>query len=260
MQDAFARVHVSFAEATKHGLGHITRAFGTAPVSAAEGIARVVELQNKIVTNTRLGIPAIVHEECLTGFTTLGATVYPAAIAWAATFDPDLVERMAPQSGRHARRRRPSRAVASPGRGSRLPLGARRGDPRRGSIPGRHAGYRIRAGPGKPGSSPPSSTSPDTPLPEPPVTTRPSRSAPGRSATSSCPHSRWRSATARPLGDELLLRRRRCPRPGRTLLVDRILRDHWGFDGVVVSDYWAVHSSAACTESSTTIGEAGASR
>ena len=32
--------------------------------------------------------PAIVHEECLTGFTTYQATVYPAALAWAATFDP----------------------------------------------------------------------------------------------------------------------------------------------------------------------------
>ena len=46
------------------------------------------------------GIPALVHEECLTGFTTFGATVYPAAIAWGATFDPDLVERMAAAIGR----------------------------------------------------------------------------------------------------------------------------------------------------------------
>ena len=49
---------------------------------------------------SRLGIPALVHEECLTGFTTYGATVYPAAIAWGATFDPDLVERMAAAIGR----------------------------------------------------------------------------------------------------------------------------------------------------------------
>ena len=40
------------------------------------------------------------HEECLTGFTSYGATVYPAAIAWGATFDPDLVERMAAAIGR----------------------------------------------------------------------------------------------------------------------------------------------------------------
>src|ERR671938_1534354 len=52
------------------------------------------------MAGSRLGIPAIVHEECLTGFTTYGATVYPAAIAWAATFDPELVRRMAAAIGR----------------------------------------------------------------------------------------------------------------------------------------------------------------
>ena len=51
-------------------------------------------------SGSRLGIPALVHEECLTGFTAYGATVYPAAIAWGATFDPDLVERMAAAIGR----------------------------------------------------------------------------------------------------------------------------------------------------------------
>ena len=47
-----------------------------------------------------MGIPALVHEECLTGFTAYGATVYPAAIAWGATWDPDLVRRMAATIGR----------------------------------------------------------------------------------------------------------------------------------------------------------------
>jgi beta-glucosidase len=56
---------------------------------------KVDDAQRHLRENTRLGIPAIVHEECLTGFTTFGATVYPTAMAWAATFDPELVERMA---------------------------------------------------------------------------------------------------------------------------------------------------------------------
>ncbi|WP_431877966.1 beta-glucosidase [Amycolatopsis sacchari] len=95
MQDVFARGGVPFEQVRADGIGHLTRVFGTAPVTAEEGAARVVALQREIVEETRLGIPAIVHEECLTGFTTLGATVYPAALAWAATFDPGLVERMA---------------------------------------------------------------------------------------------------------------------------------------------------------------------
>jgi beta-glucosidase len=94
MQDVFARGGVPFEQVRADGIGHLTRVFGTAPVTAAEGAARVAELQREIVEETRLGVPAIVHEECLTGFTTLGATVYPAALAWAATFDPALVERM----------------------------------------------------------------------------------------------------------------------------------------------------------------------
>jgi beta-glucosidase-like glycosyl hydrolase len=58
------------------------------------------EAQRTVVQSSRLGIPAIIHEECLTGFTTFQATVYPAAIAWAATFDRDLIKEMASAIGR----------------------------------------------------------------------------------------------------------------------------------------------------------------
>ncbi|MEU6711978.1 glycoside hydrolase family 3 N-terminal domain-containing protein [Nonomuraea sp. NPDC046802] len=104
MQDVFAASGtVPLDEAVRHGLGHLTRVHGSAPVTPAEGAAEVVRLQRAVVDGSRLGIPAIVHEECLTGFTAYGATVYPAAIAWAATFDPDLVERMAAAIGRDMR-------------------------------------------------------------------------------------------------------------------------------------------------------------
>ncbi|WP_440063586.1 glycoside hydrolase family 3 N-terminal domain-containing protein [Streptosporangium sp. OZ121] len=104
LQDVFAASgRVPFEETIRHGLGHLTRVFGSAPVTAAEGAAEVVRLQSEVVRHSRLGIPALVHEECLTGFTTYGATVYPAAIAWGATFDPDLVERMAAAIGRDMR-------------------------------------------------------------------------------------------------------------------------------------------------------------
>ncbi len=104
MQDVFAASQaVPFEEAVRDGLGHLTRVFGSGPVSAQEGAAEVVRLQRTIVERSRLGVPAIVHEECLTGFTAYRATVYPAAIAWGATFDPDLVERMAAAIGRDMR-------------------------------------------------------------------------------------------------------------------------------------------------------------
>ncbi len=101
MQEVFAAsAAISLAEASRHGLGHLTRVFGSRPVTAADGAAELVKQQRTVMRASRLGIPAIVHEECLTGFTTFGATVYPAAIAWGATFDPGLVERMAAAIGR----------------------------------------------------------------------------------------------------------------------------------------------------------------
>jgi beta-xylosidase len=101
MQDVFAAGGtVSLEAASRHGLGHLTRIFGSAPVTAVEGAAELVRQQKVVLGASRLGIPALVHEECLTGFTTFGATVYPAAIAWGATFDPGLVERMAAAIGR----------------------------------------------------------------------------------------------------------------------------------------------------------------
>jgi beta-xylosidase len=101
MQDVFAASGtVPLAEASRHGLGHLTRVYGSVPLTAAEGAAELVRQHRIVLEGSRLGIPALVHEECLTGFTTFGATVYPAAIAWGATFDPDLVERMAAAIGR----------------------------------------------------------------------------------------------------------------------------------------------------------------
>lgn len=101
MQDVFAAAgSPSLEQASRHGLGHLTRIYGSAPVTAAQGAAELVRQQRTVMGSSRLGIPALVHEECLTGFTTYGATVYPAAIAWGATFDPDLIERMAAAIGR----------------------------------------------------------------------------------------------------------------------------------------------------------------
>ena len=93
MQEAFAEP-ASFEEASAHGLGHLTRPLGTQPIDPVDGARRLAGLQRDLVERSRLGIPAIAHEECLTGFTTFGATVFPTPLALAATFDADGVERM----------------------------------------------------------------------------------------------------------------------------------------------------------------------
>lgn len=60
----------------------------------AATIRLVNELQHYAVTRTRLGIPVIFHEEGLHGYAALGATSFPQAIGLASSFDPDLVRRV----------------------------------------------------------------------------------------------------------------------------------------------------------------------
>ncbi|WP_127792687.1 beta-glucosidase [Agromyces sp. LHK192] len=81
------------------GLGQLTRPFGTAPVDPALGARSLARTQRRIVAESRLGIPALAHEECLAGFAAWGATAYPVPLSWAATFDPALVERMSRRIG-----------------------------------------------------------------------------------------------------------------------------------------------------------------
>ncbi|WP_026459832.1 glycoside hydrolase family 3 N-terminal domain-containing protein [Schaalia suimastitidis] len=99
MENAFAVDQLSWHESASGGLGHLTRMWGTEPLEVAEGARRLVEKQREVRRLNAFGLPAIVHEECLTGFTAYRATVYPAAIAWGATWNPELVEEMAARIG-----------------------------------------------------------------------------------------------------------------------------------------------------------------
>ncbi|MBO9554591.1 MAG: glycoside hydrolase family 3 C-terminal domain-containing protein [Cellulomonas sp.] len=80
--------------ATLNGLGHVTRAYGTRPVDVVERARTLWEQQRKLVRETRLGIPALVHEECLTGLNAWRAATFPTPLAWGASFDPELVTEM----------------------------------------------------------------------------------------------------------------------------------------------------------------------
>ncbi|MBL0887761.1 beta-glucosidase family protein [Myceligenerans indicum] len=82
------------AEVTKHGLGQYTRVYGTRPVDPAERAAWLWAEQRRLKNETRLGIPALVHEECLTGLAAWQAATFPTPLAWGASFDPGLVEEM----------------------------------------------------------------------------------------------------------------------------------------------------------------------
>ncbi|MEU3555989.1 glycoside hydrolase family 3 N-terminal domain-containing protein [Streptomyces fragilis] len=86
-------------EVIAHGLGQITRSYGTAPIDPDEGARALARAQRTIMAANRFGIPAVAHEECLAGFTAWGATAYPVPLAWGASFDPELVEELGRRIG-----------------------------------------------------------------------------------------------------------------------------------------------------------------
>jgi beta-xylosidase len=99
MQDQFNEEHPPLDELIKNGLGQLTRVFGTRPVPVAAGVQAMAGVQARIMASSRFGIPAVAHEECLTGFAAWGATIFPTPLAWGAAFDPALVREMAAAFG-----------------------------------------------------------------------------------------------------------------------------------------------------------------
>lgn len=81
--------------AMKHGIGQLSRPLGSQPVSPLDGIRSLNKLQKFLVTETRLGIPALPHEECLAGLMAQGATLFPANINNGSMWDPELMEEIA---------------------------------------------------------------------------------------------------------------------------------------------------------------------
>ncbi|AWB27841.1 beta-glucosidase [Halococcoides cellulosivorans] len=79
------------AEAIPHGVGHVARIGGWAGREPRDAAAFANSVQRFCREETRHGIPAIPHEECLCGYMGPGGTVVPQAIGMAATFDPDLL-------------------------------------------------------------------------------------------------------------------------------------------------------------------------
>ena len=80
LQGEFGAI-ASLKDFTRHGLGHLTRPYGTRPVDPGVRAAWLWAFQRDLVTQTRLGIPAIVHEECLTGLSAWKAATFPTPLA-----------------------------------------------------------------------------------------------------------------------------------------------------------------------------------
>lgn len=86
-----------------HGIGHFCQ-FSTGQALSPEALRDLVrEVQDYLMTETRLKIPAIFHEEAITGFATQGATTFPQQIGIGCTWNPELVTRNAKSTAQNMR-------------------------------------------------------------------------------------------------------------------------------------------------------------
>lgn len=69
------------------------------------GAKRANQIQKFAKEHTRLGIPIMIHDECLHGLMALGSTSYPQAIGLASTWDNDLMEEIAVAIGKETKSR-----------------------------------------------------------------------------------------------------------------------------------------------------------
>lgn len=74
------------------GIGQITRPAGSSAMTPEQTAQLNNAIQQFLRHETRLGIPALIHEECLSGFMARQATIFPQAISLASTWDAELVE------------------------------------------------------------------------------------------------------------------------------------------------------------------------
>ncbi len=78
-------------EHLSNGIGHLTRLGGEGGLSPQTAAERTNDIQGYLQEETRLGIPAIPHEECLSGYMGPEGTTFPQMIGVASTWSPDLL-------------------------------------------------------------------------------------------------------------------------------------------------------------------------
>ena len=79
-------------ELIPYGIGHFSQFAMQQPRDPNELRDRAAAVQDWLIHHTPNGIPALLHEEVLSGVNTLGATIYPQQIGQAGSFNPELAE------------------------------------------------------------------------------------------------------------------------------------------------------------------------
>ena len=79
-------------ELIPNGIGHFSQFCMQKPRNPNDIRNRVAAVQKWLIENTPNGIPALCHEEVLSGINTQGATIYPQQIGQACSFNTELAE------------------------------------------------------------------------------------------------------------------------------------------------------------------------
>ncbi len=90
---------VKCKELIPFGIGHFSQYASQKPLDANILRDRVAAVQDWLIHHTPNGIPALFHEEVLSGVNTKDATIYPQQIGQACSFNPELAERKTLQTG-----------------------------------------------------------------------------------------------------------------------------------------------------------------
>ncbi|HET7489794.1 MAG TPA: glycoside hydrolase family 3 N-terminal domain-containing protein [Acidimicrobiales bacterium] len=234
------------AAALADGIGHVSTAGAESGLGPGELARLVNRVQRFLVEHTRLGIPALFHEEAVAGLCAPRAAQFPQAIGLASSWDPSLVEEVARSTRRHLR------AVGA--RVALAPVVDVARDPRWGQLeetygedPELASRMAVACVRGLQGSAPAAGVAatakhfvahgaPEAGFNQGEVRAGPRyvrdvAAAPFRAAVNEAHLATVMSAYHDLDG---------LPCSGSAPILDGLLRDELGFDGVVVSDYWAV--------------------
>jgi beta-glucosidase len=216
------------------------------------GTIRLVNaLQHYAMTGTRLGIPILLHEEGLHGYAAVGATSFPQAIALASSWDPALVRAVNAVTAREIRARGVSEALSPVVDVARDPRWGRIeetfgedpylvGEMGVASVEGLQGEGKARVlGPGKvfatlkhlTGHGQPESGTNVGPAPYSERTLRENFFPPFEKVIE-----RTGIEAVMPSYNEI----DGVPSHANVWLLQKVLRGEWQFDGVVVSDYYAI--------------------
>jgi beta-glucosidase len=93
VDDRFDADHA--AKQLEHGIGHVTRIGASTGLRPNESARLMNQIQRVAIEHTRLGIPVMAHEEAVAGYLARDATQFPHAIGLASTWDESLLTEVA---------------------------------------------------------------------------------------------------------------------------------------------------------------------